>query len=111
DVMIGGIVVGGSGAGQFVVRALGPSLAAFGIVDPLPNPVLQLHDSNGTMIALNDDWHDDAEASQLAALGLAPGNDLEPAILRTLPPGNYTAIVRSISPSVTGVALVEIYRE
>ena len=109
-VMIGGIAVGGASAGQFVVRAIGPSLAAAGIPDPLPNPVLQLHDINGNMIAFNDDWRQTQEG-ELQASGLAPSNDFEAAIVRTLPPGNYTAIVRSISPSTAGVALVEIYRQ
>ena len=105
------MVVSGMESGRFVVRALGPSLAPFGVADPLPNPVLELHDGNGNTIALNDDWRDDPQANELQSLGLAPGNDLEPALVRTLPPGNYTAIVRSISAETTGVALVEIYRE
>ena len=110
NVMIGGLVVAGSSPGEFVVRAIGPSLAAQGIPDPLPNPVLQLHDINGNMIAFNDDWRQ-SQPAELEFLGLAPGNDLDASIVTTLPPGNYTAIVRSISPAVTGVALVEIYRQ
>ena len=109
NVMIGGIIVGGEDAGSFLIRALGPSLAAFGIPDPLPNPVLELHDSNGALLAFNDDWRDSQEA-EMQASGLAPGDEREAAISRTLPPGSYTAIVRSISPDATGVALVEIYR-
>jgi hypothetical protein len=110
NVMIGGVVVGGSQAGRFVVRALGPSLAAAGIPDPLLNPVLQMFDANGNTIASNDDWRD-GQAGELQALGLAPGDEREAAIVAILPPGGYTAIVRSISPSSAGVALVEIYRE
>ncbi|HEX8678654.1 MAG TPA: hypothetical protein VF683_01735 [Chthoniobacterales bacterium] len=109
NVMIGGLVVSGASAGQFVVRAVGPSLAAQGIPDPLPNPVLQLHDINGNMIGFNDDW-DQSPPGELQSMGLAPSSELEAAIVSTLPPGNYTAIVRSISPSTSGVALVEIYR-
>ena len=110
NVMIGGVVVGGSQAGRFVVRALGPSLAPAGIPDPLPNPVLQLHDSNGNMIAFNDDWRD-LHPGELEALGLAPGDDREAAMVCILPPGSYTAIVRSVSPTISGVALIEIYRQ
>ena len=94
-----------------MVRAVGPSLGAFGITDALPDPVLLLFDGNGNTIALNDNWRDDPQAGDLQALGLAPRDDLEPAIVRTLAPGNYTAIVRSNDPAVTGVALVEIYRK
>ncbi len=108
NVLIGGVIIGGSDSGRFVARAIGPSLSTF-VNDPLPNPVLELHDADGNTIAFNDDWRDDPQAADLEASHLAPTNDLEAAILRTLPPGSYTVIVRSISPSTTGVALVEIY--
>ena len=110
-VMIGGVIVAGVDPGRFVVRALGPSLGTFGIPDPLGNPSLDLHDGNGNTIASNDNWRDDPQADDLQGLGLAPGDDLEPAVVRTLAPGNYTAIVRSVDPNNVGVALVEIYRE
>lgn len=111
NVMIGGISVAGSQAGEFVVRAIGPSLEQFGIADYLPNPTLEIHDSNGTLIAFNDDWQSDIAAPQVVTSGLAPNSPFEAVILRTLLPGAYTAIVRSVSPNVTGVALVEIYRQ
>lgn len=110
NVMIGGIIVGGADAGSFVIRAIGPSLAGAGINDPLPNPLLEVYDRNGALIGYNDDWRQSQEA-ELQASGFAPTNDLEPAILRTLSPGAYTAIVRSISESTSGVALIEIYRQ
>jgi hypothetical protein len=109
DVMIGGVIIGGTSSGEFVVRALGPSLAQQ-VNDPLPDPVLELYDSNGNIIASNDNWPDDPERAQLQARGFAPGSNFEPALLRTLAPGSYTAIVRSSNPNITGVALVEFYR-
>ena len=61
------------------------------------------------MFAFNDDWQD-TQATELRDSGLQPSDDREAAIIGTLPPGSYTAIVRSITPSVTGVGLIEIYR-
>lgn len=109
SVMIGGIIVSGTSAGQFVVRALGPSLAAAHISDPLPNPALQIFDAHGNVIASNDDWRE-SQQTELQSSGLAPSDDHESAILRFLSPGSYTAIVRSVNSSVTGVALIEFYR-
>lgn len=109
NVMIGGIIVGGDQAGTFVVRALGPSLGQRGVTDPLPNPTLELRDSSGNLLAYNDDWAQGQKA-ELESLGFAPSDDLEAALVQSLSPGSYTAIVRSVSPNVTGVALVEFYR-
>ncbi len=110
NVLIGGIIVGnGSTDGKAIVRAIGPSLAAVGVTNPLADPTLALHDSNGALLAYNDNWQDDpSQAAQIQASGLAPKNALESAIVRTLPPGNYTAIVAGKNGG-TGVALVEAY--
>ncbi|PYJ09697.1 MAG: hypothetical protein DMF06_09035 [Verrucomicrobia bacterium] len=105
NVMIGGFIVGGgSGTGRVILRALGPSLPVAGA---LGNPTLELHDGNGALIAFNDNWRTDQQA-EIIATGIPPSNDLEAAIVRNLPPGNYTAIVRGAGNS-TGVALVETY--
>ena len=106
-VMIGGFV--GGSAGQVVVRAIGPSLAnpPFNLTNVLQNPTLSLFDGNGNQFAFNDDWRSTQEAD-IVALHLQPSNDAESAILTTLAPGNYTAIVRGAN-NTTGLALVEVY--
>jgi hypothetical protein len=108
-VMIGGfIAAGGNGNVQVLVRAIGPSLGQFAITNALPDPILTLIDANGTQLAANDNWKN-TQQTAIRQTGLAPGNDLESAILITVPAGNYTAIVAGKN-GVTGVALVEVYR-
>jgi hypothetical protein len=109
DVMIGGFVIQGSGPQQVAVVVTGPSLAAFGIANPLANPTLTLvRSSDQSVVATNDDWQSAANAAQLQATGFAPSNPLESAILVTLNPGAYTAIV-SGSGGGTGVGVVAVY--
>jgi sugar lactone lactonase YvrE len=107
NVMIGGLIMVGPGSDTVLVRAIGPSLAQKGITNPLADPMLELHDGNGTLLASNDNWKDTQQA-QIQATGLAPTNDAESAIVQTLEPGNYTAIVRGKNDTI-GVALVEVY--
>jgi hypothetical protein len=107
NVMIGGLIVTGPDSDQVIVRAIGPSLTQHGITNALADPTLELHNQNGTLLASNDNWKDTQEA-QIQATGLAPTNDKESAIVRTLAPGNYTAIVRGKNNTI-GVALVEVY--
>jgi subtilisin-like proprotein convertase family protein len=109
NVMIGGLIVNGIGPTNVVVRAIGPSLANFGVQGELEDPVLELYDNNGSLLATNDDWADGANASQLEGLGLAPSNSLESAIFGSFSPAAYTAVVRGFS-GTTGVALVEAYQ-
>ncbi len=110
NVLIAGFIIEGSGNKNVVVRAIGPSLQVNG--QPIPgrmnDPALELHDGTGTRIGYNDNWRNDADAGQLAATGLAPTNDLEAALYRTLSPGAYTAIIRGAQDS-TGIALAEVY--
>jgi|GEM_PF-1022447 len=106
NVMIGGFIAGNQ-ATPVIVRAIGPSLTQFGIANALADPTLQLHNSDGAVIAFNNDWRDTAETA-ITATGLPPTNNKEAAILATLPPGNYTAIVRGLNDT-TGVGLVEVY--
>src|SRR5437868_2583213 len=109
DALIGGLITTGD-TGEFVFRALGPSLAQFGITNPLPNPRVELYDSNGQLIQYNDDWMDDQQqADQVDAKGLAPPNWLDSALVVTLAPGNYTAIVKAGDGNTSGVALLEVY--
>ncbi|MBA2432427.1 MAG: hypothetical protein H0V56_09995 [Chthoniobacterales bacterium] len=74
----------------------------------MSDPTLELRDSNGAIVRANNDWKETQQAA-IAATGIPPQNDLEAALLATLPPGAYTALVRGTAGS-TGVALVEIFR-
>ena len=107
NVLIGGFVVTGSGNKPLLLRALGPTLTGFGVSNALANPVLELHNAAGALIASNDDWAQAANSGSIPA-NRRPPNSLEPAILTSLPAGNYTAIVRGVNDT-TGVALVEAY--
>ena len=109
NVMIGGFILGnGSANARVLIRAIGPSLTAFGVPDALADPTLELHNNNGDIIAANDDWRDTQQA-EIEATGIPPSDDRESAIVQTLAPGAYTAIVRGKN-NTTGVALVEAYR-
>jgi len=109
DVLIGGFILAPDGgvSSTILVRAIGPSLAAAQVANPLQDPEIELYDSNGATIAFNDNWKDSQEA-QIEATGLAPTDDHESAILQTLAPGAYTAIVSGTS-NTTGIGLVEVY--
>jgi Kelch motif protein/galactose oxidase-like protein len=115
NVMIGGFIVGGgtpTGTAQVVVRAVGPSLTASGIAGALADPSLELYDGSGTIIASNDNWKTrpdgTSQQAEIEATTLAPTNDSESALVRTLAPGNYTVIVRG-NNGTTGVGLFEAY--
>lgn len=109
DALISGFIIGGNALADkaVIVRAIGPSLANAGIPHPLQDPVIELHDSTGAVIASNDNWQD-SQAEKITASGLAPTNPSESAIYATLPAGNYTAVVRGAGET-TGTALVEVY--
>ncbi|MFN2475943.1 MAG: hypothetical protein ABR526_06340 [Chthoniobacterales bacterium] len=106
DVLIGGFIVANQPT-KVVLRAIGPSLTNQGVPGALADPTLELHDVNGVLIAANDNWRSDQE-TELRQSGLAPTNELEAAMVKTLAPGNYTAIV-SGHDAASGIALVEIY--
>jgi spore coat protein A len=114
NVMIGGFIVV-SQATRLVIRALGPSLSQFGVSDTLSNPQLEVHDAT-SVIARNDDWQRTQPGGVIVAnqveeienSQLAPPNRAESAVIATLQPGSYTAIVRG-AKSTSGNALVEIY--
>ena len=105
--MIGGFIITGTDSKQVVIRGLGPTLTQFGVSGVLADPFLTLFDGNGNVLYNNDNWKDTQQAA-IQATGLAPPNDLESAILRALPPGNYTAVL-SGKNGTTGVGLVEVY--
>ena len=103
--MIGGFILLGTGAQQVLVRAIGPSLPVPGA---LADPTLELRDKDGVIIMSNDDWRSDQEADIIATT-IPPTDDAESAILATLNPDAYTAIVRGKNNTI-GVALVEAYQ-
>jgi hypothetical protein len=106
NVLIGGFIIGGSDPAKVLVRAIGPSLAKFAVNAPLLDPMLEVHDTNGAAIS-NDDWRNTQEA-EIEATTIPPSDAHESALLATLTPGQYTAIVRGKN-NATGVALVEVY--
>lgn len=107
DVMIGGFIVSEGTPTKVLIRAIGPSLAKAGVTGALANPTLELHGANGDLIYSNDDWRSTQEAAIIATAN-PPSDDRESAIVATLPPAAYTAIVRG-KDNTTGIALVEIY--
>lgn len=110
DVLIGGLIINGSTPKKLIIRALGPSLAGppFSLPGTLSNPVLELHDSSGNLLAANDDWGSGTQATAISSSGYQPPNARESAIVATLSSGNYTAIVRGAN-NTTGIALVDAY--
>lgn len=110
NVMIGGFIVGGNQNTRLVVRAIGPSLSTQvpPVPDALADPILELRDAQGSLLESNDDWMNSPHKQALIDSGIAPKNDKEAAIISTLPPSNYTAIVRGVN-GTTGVGLVEVY--
>jgi hypothetical protein len=108
--MIGGFVLSGdqSTTMEIVVRAIGPSLSNYHVLNPIADPFLDVRDANGNPVATNDNWRDDSNATTVEQIGLAPENDLESALYLRLAPGAYTAIV-SRNGGTDGVGLVEVY--
>jgi hypothetical protein len=109
DVMIGGFVIGGPTAKRVAIVATGPSLSAYGITNPLPNPAITLvRSSDQTVVASNNDWQSAANQADLTAAGFAPSNSLEAGILADLAPGAYTAIVQG-NGGGTGISVIGVY--
>ncbi|CAN5481980.1 hypothetical protein BH18VER1_BH18VER1_18410 [soil metagenome] len=105
NALIGGFIITGSAPKKVIVRAIGPSLTTRGVAGALADPTLELNKPDGSS-TFNDDWKQNQAAVE--ASGIPPERDEEAAIVETLPPGAYTAIVRGKSGS-TGVGLVEVY--
>jgi hypothetical protein len=110
NVVIAGFILGGGSSNdRIVARGIGPSLAAVGVANALADPRLELRDSDGALLASNDNWQDDSvQAAELTTAGLAPGDNLESALASTLPPGLYTAVLSGVNNSA-GIGLVEVY--
>jgi hypothetical protein len=109
DILIGGFIVQGGNPRRMTIRALGPSLSLHGLPLSrcLADPLLEVYDSNGVRLATNDNWREE-QPEEIAAAQLAPGDDLDAAIVITLPAGPYTAQVKG-NHQASGLALVEIY--
>lgn len=107
NVMIGGFIAGNQSANtRVLVRGIGPSLQG-SVPNPLADPILELHDSNGNTLETNDNWKDSPERMAIEATGIPPSHDLESAILKPVSPAGYTAVLRG--KNGTGIAVVEIY--
>ena len=105
--LIGGMIVGGGTAKKVIIRALGPSLAGV-LPGTLADPVLELRNGSGTLLASNDNYTSSTQYAQIVATGVPPSNPREAAIVASLAPGNYTAVVRGVNDG-TGVGLVEVF--
>jgi len=109
NIGIAGFIVKGSGFKRIIARGIGPSIKVNG--NPVPgrlmDPVLELHDSNGATIT-DDNWRTGGQEAEIQASGLAPSDDSEAAIIRTVPAGNFTAVIRGAN-NTTGIGLVEVY--
>jgi hypothetical protein len=105
---IGGFIVTGTGTKKVVLRGIGPSLSSSFGPGALQDPILELRDASGALIASNDDWMNDAAHDEISSKGLAPGNNREAALSQTLPVGSYTAILRGRNNG-TGIGLIELY--
>lgn len=110
NVLIGGFIIGSGdvGAADVVMRAIAPSLRSRGVPDALADPAMELRDSNGDLLAANNDWQE-TQKSEIEQSGLAPSDTAESAIRRAMPPGSYTVIISGNDPAMTGTALVELY--
>ncbi len=110
NILIGGFIITGNDAKKVLLLAKGPSLSSGG--NPVPgrmsDPTLELHAGDGTLMTSNDDWKDSPDRAQIEASGLAPSDDRESAIIRTLTPGVYTGVLAGKN-NTTGIALIEIY--
>jgi len=109
DVMIAGFIVGGGGAQtRLIVRGVGPSLVESGVSDPLADPVLEVRDVQGTLLATNDNWRDTQQA-EIEATTLAPQNEFESVTALWAAPGVYIATLQG-NGGGTGVGVLEVYK-
>ena len=107
NAMIGGFIITGSQSKKVIIRGMGPSLGAAGVQGALTDPLLELHDGSGAIIATNDNWQQAPNTNEIPN-GFAPGDARESVIVTTLTPGTYTAVVRG-AHGETGVGIVETY--
>jgi len=109
NVLIGGFIIQGTTPKRIVLRGIGPSLALAGVTGVLADPVIELHDQTGALIAQNDNWSSSADLrTDIVGVGLAPADPRESALIATLTPGQYTVVLKGAGDT-TGVGLIEIY--
>ena len=112
DILIGGFILRDDSSlnqpQRILVRGIGPSIPTSAVPNPLQDPTIELHDGQGALLASNDDWQSSPDAAAIQLTTIPPTNPKESAILRTLPPGAYTAVMRGANGG-TGIGLVEIY--
>jgi hypothetical protein len=110
SILIGGFIITGTDPKSVLLLAKGPSVNSGGTPVPgrLTDPILELHDGDGNILTTNDNWKDSPQKTEIQNSGFAPSDDNESAILQTLSPGNYTAVVRG-ADNASGIALVEIF--
>jgi hypothetical protein len=112
NILIAGLVVGGTTPVRVLVRAVGPTLRSFGVNGALANPRLEVFNDRAVRISENDDWAGTAALKAafdaVGAFSLIAGDSRDAAVVATLAPGNYTAQVSGVG-GTTGVALVEVY--
>jgi hypothetical protein len=109
DVVIGGFVIQGNTPKTVVIHGTGPSLAPYGIANPLGNPLITLiRSSDQAVITSNDDWQGAPNAAQIQAAGFAPSHPLESAIMITLNPGAYTVILQGVGGG-QGIGVFAVY--
>jgi len=104
--LIGGFIITGNDPKRVIIRGIGPSLTALGVQGALANPTLDLFDANQTLLDSNDDWK--SNQAEVEATTIPPAHDLESAIVITLTPGAYTAVLRGQN-NATGIGVVEVY--
>ncbi len=107
DVLIAGFIITGSQPKKVIVRALGPTLSTLGVSGAVTDPIITVVNSSNVVVASNDDWKN-TQAAEISGSGFAPPNDLESAIIVTLPPGSYSAVVSGKNGG-TGIGLVDLY--
>jgi len=107
NLLFAGTIVVGKNPRNVIIRAIGPSL---NLPNKMANPILELHDQNGDLLQENDNWVDSPDKQAIINSTVAPTNDLESAIIASLPGNttNYTAIVRGVN-GTTGIAVVEVF--
>ncbi len=110
NILVGGFVISGAGNKTVLIRAIGPGLGAFGVTGTLPDPVLSIFNSAGTVVASNDNWNaiDAATFAQVGAFPL-PANSKDAVVVATLSAGSYTAQISGLGTARTGVGILEVY--
>jgi hypothetical protein len=104
NVLIAGFIITGSVSKKVLLRGLGPTVP---VNENLGDPTLELHDSSGAIVAASDSWRE-TQQDEVQATTIPPSNDYEPAIVKSLAPGNYTAVLAG-KGGTTGTGVVEAY--